>query len=836
LSARAGWEQHALGLRVWADDLALDLDDANVRARLRLLLRDDAESGPLIDLGARITDGRVASTRRYLPVSKFRPSALGWLDAAFRDGRVRDATLTLTGPLRRYPFRDGGGLFRVDARLEGLVLHYLDGWPPAEQLNIDARFENTGLRARIESGRVGRVAIEKGEVSVIDWRDGGLTAHLPSAGDLGEALGLLQRSPLGPRLGDLFMGLSGRGTVQGEVLLDLPLKRLSDRVITVAVRTESAELREKGVAEPLTNLTGALVVRNGALFAPRLDGELLGGPIRIAIDTPEDTPARRRVTVAAAGTLLGERLQRLAGLPDKAPISGATEWRGTLGIDHAAAAPAARVAVRLDSDLVGLASGLPSPFDKLPADRRPIAIDIDLERPGRLLAFASHGGRTRAALAFERAAGGWQIERGQVRFGAGPQPVVGDRPGLRLVGTLPRASLSSVLALRQAGASGRRVQDWLTSVDLDVERLEALGFVFEKVALQMQPQPAVWRVQIDAPAVRGRILVPFDFNGAEPLVLDLDRLRLGATEARTAAGALPPDPRDLPAIRFDVRDFAVDRWQFGHVRAELVRAADGLTAASIEARHEAFQAKGQGAWRVQRGRSRSSLTLDVSSNDLGRFMQTMGYNPVITGRKISAHAELNWPGMLDGSFFERMSGTIRLEATEGALIDVAPGGAGRMLGLMSIAHLPRRLALDFRDLTSEGLAFDTIRGTFVVTGGDAYTDDLTLRGAGAEIGIVGHTDFRSRTYDQTAMVTGKLGASLGVAGALAGGPAVGAVMLVFSQVFKSPLKGMTRGYYRIAGPWDHPSVERIDAGQARAARTDAAAAEPGATGAAPLAQ
>ncbi|MCC6271265.1 MAG: hypothetical protein IT190_08305 [Microbacteriaceae bacterium] len=155
---------------------------------------------------------------------------------------------------------------------------------------------------------------------------------------------------------------------------------------------------------------------------------------------------------------------------------------------------------------------------------------------------------------------------------------------------------------------------------------------------------------------------------------------------------------------------------------------------------------------------------------------------------------------------------------------------------MSIAHLPRRLALDFRDLTSEGLAFDTIRGTFVVTGGDAYTDDLTLRGAGAEIGIVGHTDFRSRTYDQTAMVTGKLGASLGVAGALAGGPAVGAVMLVFSQVFKSPLKGMTRGYYRIAGPWDHPSVERIDAGQARAARTDAAAAEPGATGAAPLAQ
>ncbi len=492
--------------------------------------------------------------------------------------------------------------------------------------------------------------------------------------------------------------------------------------------------------------------------------------------------------------------------------------------------------MRLDGDLVGLASGLPPPFDKEPADRRPIAIDIDLDRPGHLVATASHGGRTRAALAFERAARGWQIERGQVRFGPGPAPVTGDRPGLRLTGTLPRASLSSVLALRQAGASGRHVQDWLQSVDLDVERLEALGFVFEKVALRMQPQATAWRVQIDAPAARGRILVPFDFSGTEPLVLDLDHLRLGPTEARAGAAGEPPDPRDLPSIRFDVRDFAVDRWQFGHVTADLVRGADGLTAPSIEARHAAFEARGQGAWRMQGGRSRSSLTLDVSSEDLGRFMQTMGYNPVITGKQASAHAELHWPGMLDGSFFERMSGTIRLEAAEGSLIDVAPGGAGRMLGLMSIAHLPRRLALDFRDITSQGLAFDTIRGTFVVTSGDAYTDDLTLRGAAAEIGIVGHTDFRSHSYDQTAMVTGKLGASLGVAGALAGGPAVGAVMLVFSQVFKSPLKGMTRGYYRIAGAWEQPTVERIDAGQHRAARTDAAPAETDATTPAPLAQ
>jgi uncharacterized protein YhdP len=157
----------------------------------------------------------------------------------------------------------------------------------------------------------------------------------------------------------------------------------------------------------------------------------------------------------------------------------------------------------------------------------------------------------------------------------------------------------------------------------------------------------------------------------------------------------------------------------------------------------------------------------------------------------------------------RLSGRIELSAEDGSLTSVEPG-AGRVFGLMSLAHLPRRLALDFGDLTGEGLAFDTLRGTFQLTDGVATTDNLTLRGSAAEIGVAGRTSLRDRTYDQTAVVTGQLGASLGVAGALAGGPAVGAALLLFSQIFKEPLKGVTRGYYRITGSWDDPQVRRVE--------------------------
>ena len=52
-----------------------------------------------------------------------------------------------------------------------------------------------------------------------------------------------------------------------------------------------------------------------------------------------------------------------------------------------------------------------------------------------------------------------------------------------------------------------------------------------------------------------------------------------------------------------------------------------------------------------------------------------------------------------------------------------------------------------------------------------------------------------------------------VAGALAAGPAVGAALYLFSQIFKEPLSGAVRAYYRITGSWDSPNVRKIDANE-----------------------
>jgi uncharacterized protein YhdP len=159
-----------------------------------------------------------------------------------------------------------------------------------------------------------------------------------------------------------------------------------------------------------------------------------------------------------------------------------------------------------------------------------------------------------------------------------------------------------------------------------------------------------------------------------------------------------------------------------------------------------------------------------------------------------------------------VNGDVALRVETGSMLDVDPG-AGRVVGLMSIVALPRRLALDFRDVFNKGLVFDEISGDFDLVDGNAYTDNLKLTGPGAEIGIVGRTGLRDQDYEQQAIVTAEPGNILPTVGGLLAGPGVGAALLIFTRIFKEPLRGIGQAAYCIKGSWDAPTVERLSAGQ-----------------------
>src|SRR5690606_7597216 len=185
-------------------------------------------------------------------------------------------------------------------------------------------------------------------------------------------------------------------------------------------------------------------------------------------------------------------------------------------------------------------------------------------------------------------------------------------------------------------------------------------------------------------------------------------------------------------------------------------------------------------------------------------------DPIASGEMADITGNVSWPGAPTDDWMQHLGGELSLRLEKGSLLDIDPG-AGRVVGLMSITALPRRLALDFRDVFNRGLVFDELGGDFTIIDGNAYTDNLKVAGPAVEIGVAGRIGLRARDYRQQAVVTAEPGNMLPTVGGLLGGPGVGAALLIFTRIFKEPLKGIGRASYCVTGSWDEPVVERLTA-------------------------
>jgi uncharacterized protein YhdP len=180
----------------------------------------------------------------------------------------------------------------------------------------------------------------------------------------------------------------------------------------------------------------------------------------------------------------------------------------------------------------------------------------------------------------------------------------------------------------------------------------------------------------------------------------------------------------------------------------------------------------------------------------------------IRGGQMQGRAMLDWPGNPADFQLATVEGKIKLETGKGRLVEVKEG-AGKLLNVFNLNSLQRRLSLDFTDLTKEGFSFDKIKGSLVIGDGNAYTEDFVIHGTSATIEISGRTGLADRDYDQLVKVTPQVSSSLPLAGALAGGPAVGAAVFLAERLVGKNFNRMAQVRYEVSGTWDNPVYTRL---------------------------
>ena len=816
-----GWQVRSAALRVDGSGYGADV-------RGGMVFQGDG-TRPLIDLAAELDEARVPVAKRFWIRHLMPEAAVAWLDSALVDGRVLEGRAVVSGDLDDWPFdregtQAGKGLFHAAARIEDGVVRFDPGWPAAEALDARVDFIANGFSLD-GTARLGEVPVRSLRAGIADFGDAPLRVEAEFDADATPVLALLRGSPLREGREELLDGLAASGPLRADFSMVLPLGDDDGDGLRVGGRVAlaGARLEERRWELAFDEVRGEARYDESGFSAQGLrvrhDGQ--SGLLSLRAGAPHVQARGMAFEAALEASLdsseLAARAPELAWLG--ARLEGRSDWTLALGLPDDAGSDGAGGVLQLGSDLVGTRLALPEPLGKPAAE--PLAARIDLRLPlgeddidvvlGDRVALRarSRGGRTGvlAVLGADRV------------DGAPPDS------GIRLAGRTPVLD-----ALEWAGLFGGSAQDdglALRGIDLTVDRLQLLGAAFPDVRVVARPERRGTRIELQGPALAGSVSIPR--ADGEALSAHLQRLHWRSAPSGTGAAARSEgpdtdtgadtgaeasaataaddavDPASIPPLALVVEDLRVSDAQLGWTELRTRPSGEGLEVESMRLRSPAHSIDVGGSWRGRGSGQRTRLQVDVDSRDVGALLAGLGLGERLDGGAGTAHFEGAWPGSPAGFRLAGLEGSLTLAVKDGRLVEVEPG-AGRLLGLLSVAELPRRLMLDFRDFFSRGFVFNRIGGTLRFGDGLARSEDLVIDGAAAEIRIGGSADLREQTYDQVIEVQPRTGGLLTAVGAITAGPVGAAVGAVANAVFEKPLGRMGARSYHVTGPWKDPKV------------------------------
>ena len=804
LRARGGWKKTARGRLLTLDEAAFSNPDAAGTARGRYEWLADRPG--MVDLGVHLTRADGTAVYRYLPWT-IGDHTVSWLKDGIKAGHSGDVRLTLRGDVTQFPFEQGNGVFRLEAQVKDVVLNYAQGWPRIDGIQAHVLFQGKTMEITSSQARIYGVALSPVKAVIPD-----LIHHEEQLHIEGEANGPLQDfirfsnfSPVGAILRGFTDTLTGSGPTRLALKLHVPLRHSRDTTLAGRLSWLNGTLFPSGLPR-VDQVRGDIDFTGNSLTAKNLTAQFLGGPLSI------DTLTRNgRVSIQARGRATAAGMASWLGEPWGKRLSGQAAWRGQIDLEPGGER------IRVESDLVGLASALPAPLAK-PAEQ-PLSLlftsEPQTDGPQHAIQFGH------AVGAVWRNTREGRFARGEIRFG-GAAAIPGE-PGLRLAGIGQGLDFSGWLALLPDGNRGDSLS--LTSMDLSFDAFDLMGRRYQDVRIQGRVRNGLFRTQVSGREVNGvltyRPAGAYDSTGAlarsgseslreQPARVSAQFKQLtipDAIPATGAAAAINLKGAEFPVLDLSVEDFRLQSRLLGRLEAVARGAPQGLVIDSLRLTHADSVFRMSGLWR-DGGLSETRADIGLNVVDAGKFLARFGYPGTLKRGSVDIQGNATWTGSPADFSFAALSGQLDFKARGGQFLKLEPG-VGKLLGVLSLQSLPRRLNFDFRDIFNEGYAFDEIGATLRIARGVVYSDDFKMRGPSAKVAMSGLADINQETVQLRLKVIPKLSEGIAVAGALIGGPLAGVGALAAQKLMRDPFEEAISQEYMVVGPWLTPDVTRL---------------------------
>lgn len=735
-------------------------------------------------------------------------------------------------------------------------------WPRVDDIDADLVLERRKLevngRGAILGARITRAAVR---IPDLASKDAHLLIDGAASGPLAEIARFMVQSPLNAKLGNLFSTTTAVGNARLDLKLDIPLKHARDTLVAGAVVLANNDLALREDIPALTRASGRVEFTERTVRIVNATANALGGSARIDGGTTADGAIviNARGTATPAGTRRSIDVPVVQRLLDRA--QGSTRYGAVITLRSR------RLDLRIDSDLVGWQVDAPVPLVKTAAEPLPLRIELLPNENSAERAAERTSERTTErdslrvtagsliALQFERARSGTEmrVERGVIGVGE-PAPLP-DRGVLAHI-AVPRLDADRWLALLDAdgtsasaasaasgsatGASARGGSNSAMPnlLNARVRNLTIAGKSLANVVLgATRGADGTWQMNVESDHASGAVNWRPAQAGAGPRVTArLSRLSIPDTQREQVTALLDAPVADVPGLDVIAENFELSGKVLGRLELQASNVGRGASAAwqlqKLEIVNPDARMSATGQWAREPvgtsagtsagisagttaagnagsgGARRMNLALSIEFSNAGALLTRLGIPDAVRAGAGKLDGEVSWRGSPFSLDFPSLNGQLRLNASKGQFLK-ANAGAGRLLGVMSLQSLPRRITLDFRDVFSEGFAFDSISANAAVTNGVLDTRDFKMRGVSATVLLEGTADLGKETQALHVLVLPEIDAgSASLAYAFLANPAIGLGAFVAQLLLRDPLSKAFSFEYDVTGTWSEPQVRR----------------------------
>lgn len=839
-------------------------EGANARARSRF--------PGVLDLSGTLSRADGTRVHRYLP--RALPERVRhYVRDAVTAGTAGAVKFRVKGDLHDVPFalNPKAGEFHIAAQLRNVTYAYVPRsiqppdaapWPALTQLSGELVFDRASMQIRNASGKLSGanlLQVTKAEARIPDLGHTEVQVQAEARGPLAEMLGIVQGSPLAAMTGQALSQATASGTADLKLRLALPVHAMDKSKVQGSVQLAGNDVQITPHSPQLQRARGTVAFTDTGFTLSGAQARMLGGDVRIeggsrSPGAPASEPA---VLLRAQGTATAEGLRQASELGFVSRLaqnaSGAAPYSAVLAIRRGVPE------ISATSSLQGLALNLPAPLAKTAETALPLRFE------NTLLATPRNGGAQDqlllelgrvASVQYVRDTTGAEprVVRGSIAIGLNP----GESAPLPDDGVVANANLGifnvdaweSVLS-KAAGtplpgprqtaaqaASAPALSYLPTVVAVRAKELTVEGRRLNNVVVGGSREGLVWRANVDAAELNGYVEYRQSPNaGAGRLHARLARLTIAAGATSDVESLLNETPADsVPALDVVVEDFELRGRKLGRVEIEAVNrggaavAREGgvrewrLTKLLLTTPEATFAASGNWAGLNAQAAApggprpaasppneakRTVMNFKLDIADSGALLARFGMRDVVRQGKGRMEGQVSWVGSPLALDYPSLGGQFNVNVESGQFLKADPGLA-KLLGVLSLQSLPRRLTLDFRDVFSEGFAFDFVRGDVRIEQGIASTNNLQMKGVNAAVLMEGRADIARETQNLKVVVVPEINAGTASLVATVINPAIGLGTFLAQMFLRRPLIEAATQEFTIDGTWSDPKITKLE--------------------------